>query len=75
MGPGRDSPSHNLIGAHADLESDFLETGLSRLHNLSNQTSDYSKYGGKYVVMQYALRLTTEQISTFTGDIYPNDLV
>ena len=38
-------------------------------------TWSLSEYGGKYVVMQYALRLTTEQISTFTGDLYPNDLV
>ena len=36
---------------------------------------DNSKYGGKYVVMQYALRLTTAQISTFMCDLYPNDLV
>ena len=35
----------------------------------------YFVCGGKYVVMQYALRLTTEQISTFTCDLYPNDLV
>ena len=34
-----------------------------------------SIYGGKYVVMQYALRLTTAQISTFMCDLYPNDLV
>ena len=35
----------------------------------------FSVYGGKYVVMQYALRLTTAQISTFMCDLYPNDLV
>ena len=35
----------------------------------------YIAYGGKYVVMQYALRLTMAQISTFMCDLYPNDLV
>ena len=35
----------------------------------------YMFNGGKYVVMQYALRLTTAQISTFMCDLYPNDLV